>query len=85
MPCAFVYGMAGHRENDLVQHLEARRHARLCRGVRHVPLPRQERRWPVNHWGLARPNFSTSAFSRVKVSCANFLYSDVLMYMGTMS
>ena len=39
----------------------------------------------VTHWGLASPSFSTSAFSRTKVSCANFLYADVLMYMGTMS
>ena len=35
--------------------------------------------------GLASPSFSTSAFSRVNVSCANFLYAAVLMYIGTMS
>ena len=46
----------------------------------HCPL---RRAWP--QVGLAKPSFSTSAFSRVKVSCANFLYADVLMYMGTMS
>src|SRR5688572_12036940 len=47
--------------------------------------PRREAPQGELHVGLARPSFSTSAFSRVKVSCANFLYAAVLMYMGTMS
>lgn len=34
---------------------------------------------------FARPSFSTSAFSRAKVSWANFWYCALLMYMGTMS
>ena len=37
------------------------------------------------HCGLASPSFSTSAFSFTKVSCANFWYWALLMYMGTMS
>lgn len=56
-----------------------------------VPLPqaqRSERKRRSRSGGesyFARPSFSTSAFSRAKVSAANFWYCALLMYMGTMS
>jgi hypothetical protein len=39
----------------------------------------------LSYCGLANPSFSTSAFSFTNVSCANFWYCALLMYMGTMS